>query len=58
MTKIHLTDGQIITIDADFEEVMEVFKTNWFLRPKFVIIEASNKKILLNYDCVVCMEAD
>ena len=58
MTKIHLTDGQIITIDADFEEVMEVFKTNWLLRPKFVIIEVPGKKILLNYDCVVCMEGD
>lgn len=58
MTKIHLTDGQTITITADFDEVMEVFKTNWLLRPKFVSIEASEKKILLNYDCVACVEDD
>lgn len=58
MTKIHLTDGQTITITADFDEVMEVFKTNWVLRPKFVSIEAPGKKILLNYDCVVCVEGD
>lgn len=55
MTKIHLTDGQTITTTADFDEA---FKTNWVLRPKFVNIEAPGKKILLNYDCVVCVEDD
>lgn len=58
MTKIHLTDGQTITTTADFDEVVKGFNTSRWLRPQFLLIEASEKKILLNYDCVVFVEGD
>ena len=58
MPKIHLTDGQTITTTADFDEVVKGFNTSRWLRPQFLLIEASEKKILLNYDCVACVEDD
>lgn len=58
MTKIHLTDGQTITTTADFDEVVKSFNTSGWPRPQFLLIEVFGKKILLNYDCVVCVEDD
>ena len=58
MTKIHLTDGQTITTTADFDEVIKGFNSPRWLRPHFLLIEMTNQKILLNYDCVVCVEDD